>query len=144
MSIRIFADGASKGNPGEAAIGAVAFELVEGAADISLSQFKENEKLAIFKVSEKIGKKTNNEAEYMAVIKALEICQNLSIDVADVYLDSKLVVEQVKGNYKVKTPHLKPFHARILELIALKNIHFQHIPREKNSIADFLANRAYE
>ena len=140
MSIKIFADGASRGNPGRAAIGAVAFENLVP----SLEEFKQNEASALFIVSRQLGQKTNNEAEYLAVIAALEECQSRGIENAQVFLDSLLVVQQVNGNFKVKKEHLKPLYDRVRSLSANKGYSFAHVRREKNQVADYLANRAYE
>jgi len=132
-------DGGSRGNPGPAAIG-VAFFSTDG---------KE-----IFGYKEFIGEGTNNMAEYTAILRALEILskstwfvENNSLD-NEVYcrLDSKLVVEQLRGNYKVKTEHIGQFVQKIKSLadnFSLK-ISFNYIPREENKAADKLVNEALD
>jgi ribonuclease HI len=72
--------------------------------------------------------KTNNEEEYRAVIKALEICEKG----AEIFSDSQLVVMQVIGRYKVKQNHLKPLCQRVRELLQFKNAKINWIPREQN------------
>ena len=127
--IDLYADGASRSNPGPAGIGVAIY--LEG-----------NE---IHTISEYIGEATNNEAEYLAVIKGLEhILENYQISV-NCYLDSQLVVEQVKGNYRVSAKNLKPLNKQLVSLVAkFHEINFYHIPREKNSRADELANKGID
>ncbi len=127
--IDLYADGASRSNPGPAGIGVVIY--LEG-----------NE---IHTISEYIGEATNNEAEYLAVIKGLEyILEKYQISV-NCYLDSQLVVEQVKGNYRVSAKNLKPLNKQLVSLVTkFHEINFYHIPREKNSRADELANKGID
>lgn len=101
-----------------------------------------------------IGTGTNNEAEYRAIIKALEIllkskwCQgdNLADKKAVCRLDSQLVVEQINGNWKIKQDHLKEFIARINELKSEMQflVTFVHVRREQNKAADKLVNEALD
>ena len=127
--IELYADGASRSNPGPAGIGVAIYS--EG-----------NE---IHTISEYIGEATNNEAEYLAVIKGLEyILEKYQLSV-NCYLDSQLVVEQVKGNYRVSAKNLKPLNKQLLSLVKKFNeISFYHIPREKNFRADELANKGID
>jgi ribonuclease HI len=92
-----------------------------------------------------IGKATNNVAEYLALIEGLNAVSEWTPDRVEVYLDSKLVVEQVRGNYRVKNAALAPLHARATKLIAaLPEVEIRHVAREKNKGADALANRAID
>jgi ribonuclease HI len=129
--ITIFTDGGSRGNPGNAGIGVMAKK--DGAE--------------LFTISEFLGIATNNFAEYTAVIRALEVCgeKHLQKESIGFYLDSKLVVEQVQGNWKVKEVTLMPLVAHVRELARhFEKITYTHIPREKNKEADALANEAMD
>lgn len=129
--IIVFTDGGSRNNPGEAGIGAVAY--------------KGSEKL--FELSEYLGVQTNNFAEYTGVIRALEslVERGLQKEDIEIRMDSKLVVEQVQGNWKIKEPTLKSLAARVRELVTqFKTVAFTHIPREENKEADALANEAMD
>tara|TARA_Y100001935_G_scaffold119566_1_gene98873 strand:- start:690 stop:1079 length:390 start_codon:yes stop_codon:yes gene_type:complete len=126
---KVFCDGASRSNPGEAAIG-VSIE-VDG---------KE-----IHTISRAIGIASNNVAEYLALDSALEYCLKNDFMNLEIFLDSKLVVEQVNGNFKVKSNNLKPLRDKILEHIEkLEFVSINHIYRENNKRADELANLALD
>lgn len=131
MSITIHTDGGSRSNPGPAGIGVYATQ----------------NKVVIFTLSEFLGTQTNNYAEYTAVIRALETCveKKLTSEVIDFFMDSKLVVEQVQGNWKVKEPTLQPLVARVRELMtSFPKVTFTHVRREYNKEADALANEAMD
>lgn len=130
MHISLYADGASRGNPGEASCGAIAYT----GSDV------------LFEVSEIIGVATNNVAEYRAVIFAVKRFADFDITSADIYLDSKLVVEQMSGRWKVKQDHLRILHAELTSLILESGVScvFSHVRREKNTEADALANAALD
>jgi ribonuclease HI len=129
-SFTLFFDGASRGNPGAAGAGAVIRHDATGAI--------------VFEVAEFLGRDvTNNEAEYVSLLRGLEGARRLKINTLDVKGDSKLVVHQVNGEWKVKTPRL----ARYWEAVdAVKRGAFNggltvaHVPREENADADALAN----
>jgi len=126
----IHADGASRGNPGEAGIGAV-------IADTQGRTVKE--------VKRFLGMATNNVAEYQAVIFALEKAWHLGAAKVRVYLDSELVVRQLRGEYRVREAHLQALHRQAMETLnhfSQSSIH--HIPREENRRADQLANEAID
>jgi len=126
---QVFCDGASRSNPGDASIG----------VSISLDG-KE-----IHTISREIGIATNNEAEYQALIDGLNYCIENSINEVDVFLDSKLVIEQVKKNYKVKAHNLKEYNSQVENMIKeFKYIEFKHVYREDNKRADQLANLALD
>lgn len=129
-TLRIFADGAARGNPGPAGLGVV-IEDGEGARLRGLCRY--------------IGSTTNNQAEYLALIEGLTAVAEWQPDQVEVYLDSKLVVEQVQGRYRVKNPGLAPLHGRVMRLLAaLPAWSISHVRREKNRGADALANRAID
>ena len=129
MKHQVFCDGASRSNPGDSSIG----------VSISLDG-KE-----IHSISREIGIATNNEAEYQALIDGLNYCIENSINEVDVFLDSKLVVEQVNKNFKVKAQNLKEFNTQVENLIKeFKYIEFNHVYREDNKRADQLANMALD
>ena len=130
MKLILHADGASRGNPGQAAIGAT---------------IKDGEGRLLASVSQPIGHATNNQAEYRAVIAALKEAVNLGAGEADVYLDSELVVKQVNGSYRVRNAALKPLYLEMKELAAsFKGFRITHIPRRQNAEADELANMAFK
>jgi len=126
FGVTIYTDGASRGNPGHAGIGAVILD-----ADGS----------CLMELSEGIGIATNNEAEYIALIKALEAAKELGARRVSVRADSELVVLQMKGAYAVRSPRLRPLFMKARRLKdAFARFDIKHIPREKNAHADALAN----
>jgi len=129
--VTIFTDGGSRSNPGNAGIGAVIY--VSGEKKAELSDF--------------LGVQTNNWAEYEAVFRALTKAKELGLEKIDIEakLDSKLVVEQLARNWKIKEPTLKPQAEKIWKLLEdFSNVNFTHIPREQNPEADALANEAMD
>ena len=126
----IQADGASRGNPGEAAAGAV----------ISDARGRTVKEIKCF-----LGMATNNVAEYRAVILALEKALELGAGSVTVYLDSELVVRQLRGEYRVREAHLKTLHRQALEILnRFSKYAIHHVPREENRRADQLANEAID
>lgn len=126
----IHADGASRGNPGQAAIGAV---------------IKDEQGRLIASVSRRIGRATNNQAEYRAIIAALEEAVRLGLRQVDVKMDSELVVKQINGEYRVKKATLKPLYQQMKQLLgSLEGFTVTHIPRRQNGEADRLANKALD
>ncbi|MFP4057635.1 MAG: ribonuclease HI family protein [Candidatus Brocadiia bacterium] len=122
-------DGAARGNPGPAAVGAV---------------LEDEEGDPLLEVSEQIGRATNNEAEYTAVIRAIEKALLLGATELVLCLDSELLVQQLRGNYKVKSPNLRPLHARATALLGrLRRWEARYVPRDENVAADRLANEAF-
>ncbi|MBI5577028.1 MAG: ribonuclease HI family protein [Deltaproteobacteria bacterium] len=123
-------DGASRGNPGPAGIGAV----IEADGTGKVAEF-----LAY------IGETTNNVAEYRALLLALEEAEKLSPRSITVRSDSELLVRQLNGQYKVKSPHLKPlFLEAVRRLRRFPEARILHVVREENAQADLLANRAID
>ncbi|MBN2071546.1 MAG: ribonuclease HI family protein [Candidatus Krumholzibacteriota bacterium] len=129
-TIIINTDGASRGNPGPASAAAVAYSL-SGELIGSSSEF--------------IGKATNNEAEYRALILGIDLASDLEADTIIFRLDSELVVRQIMGEYKIKKPHL----AELAETVRRKtqpfaDISYENVPRSKNLEADRLANEVLD
>jgi ribonuclease HI len=135
MHFTIHADGGSRGNPGPAGAGAA---IRDELGNI------------VGSVSEFLGTRTNNFAEYQAVIRAFETLAELVGKKAGetevvVKMDSELVVKQMKGIYKVKHPVMKEQYARLVAAGAIfKDVSFNHVPRAQNSDADALANEAMD
>ncbi len=128
--IIINTDGASRGNPGPAAIG------------VTLKNDKE-ELVAV--ISEKIGITTNNQAEYRALIAGLKKALNLGAKEVVVRADSELMVKQLLGQYRVKNADLKPLFEEARRLTGgLASFKITAIPRERNKEADNLANQAFD
>lgn len=122
----IHTDGACSGNPGHSGVGAV---IKIGAE--------------VHNVSEYIGMATNNIAEYKALLRGLEKARALGATSVEVFMDSELVVKQLKGQYRVKNENLAVYFAEIVKLKdAFKSFKIAHIPREENSEADALARKA--
>jgi ribonuclease HI len=129
----IFCDGGARGNPGPAAIGAV---VLDGTSDPP-------RRLAT--VSECIGETTNNVAEYKALIAGLRAAEPFDAQVLDVRADSMLVIQQLKGAWKVKQAHLRPLHAEARELLRrYEQVDLRHVPRAENADADALVNAALD
>lgn len=113
----------------------------EGKTGIGVVVLGEGKTLV--EVSEPSGRGTNNTAEYNAVIRALEESERLGADEAEVFGDSELVIRQLRGEYKVRKEHLRPLHAKALELARnIGKVTFNWIPREKNEQANYLAQKA--
>lgn len=126
----LFCDGASRGNPGPSSFGYVIY-----AEDQSV----------IAEVGRTIGSTTNNVAEYEGLIQGLAHCKELKISEVTVKSDSQLLVRQLNGQYKVKTPHILTLFQRVKALLsAFASVRFEHIPREENKQADKLANAALD
>ncbi len=126
----IHTDGVSRGNPGLAAIGAT---------------LKDEPGRLVASISRRIGRATNNQAEYRAVIAALEEATRLGARQVELNADSELVVRQIKGQYRVKKEALKPLYQRVKQLqSSLGSFTIKHIPRRQNKEADKLANRAFK
>ncbi len=126
----IHTDGGSRGNPGPAGIGV--FITDEGGR-------------VVMEHSRFIGEATNNEAEYTAVIDALEHAKQLGADEADFFLDSELVVRQLNRQYRVKDAELATLFVKVWNLMTgFRRTKFTHVPREQNKEADRLVNEAID
>jgi ribonuclease H / adenosylcobalamin/alpha-ribazole phosphatase len=131
VKVVIEADGGSRGNPGPAGYGAV----VRGADD----------DMVLAETKEAIGRATNNVAEYRGLLAGLGAAVKLGATEAAVFMDSKLVVEQMSGRWKVKNPDLAELYAQARGLASrFDQISYTWIPRERNSHADRLANEAMD
>ena len=131
VKIIIEADGGSRGNPGISGAGAVLLDASSG------NMLKE--------ISESVGIATNNVAEYTALLLGLEAAFEMDPEASVlVRMDSKLVVEQMSGRWKIKHPDMMALGAKVQKLIAGKDVEFIWIPREQNGLADALANKAMD
>jgi ribonuclease HI len=127
MRFRAFIDGAARGNPGPAGAGV----FVEPERDHPALEFYEP-----------LGQATNNVAEYRALLLALERAEEAGADDVEIRSDSRLLVEQLRGNFKIRADHLKPLLAEsILRAKRFRSFSIIHIPREINVRADRLANK---
>ena len=131
MKLIAYTDGACRGNPGESAIGVIVFDA-------------EDLQKPVLQLSESIGVMTNNQAEYISLIKLLENTANMQYSSMTIKMDSQLVVEQMNGRYKVKNKNLLPLFTKAVKLFNAKKIQLVHIPRELNTQADALANAALD
>ena len=128
IKVVIHSDGASRNNPGPAAIGAT---------------IKDEQGRLLATISRSIGRATNNQAEYRAVIAALEKAIKLGARQIELNLDSELIVRQETGRYRVKNEALKPLFGRVKKLLgSLEGFSIRHVPRQQNQEADRLANSA--
>ncbi|MFF4740654.1 bifunctional RNase H/acid phosphatase [Streptomyces sp. NPDC001262] len=125
------ADGGSRGNPGPAGYGAVVLDAATGEA--------------LAEAAEYIGTATNNVAEYRGLIAGLEAARAIDPDAEiAVRMDSKLVVEQMSGRWKIKHPDMRPLAARAQTVFPPEQVTYEWIPRERNKHADRLANEAMD
>jgi ribonuclease HI len=130
LRLIVACDGAARGNPGPAGIGAV---LTDGDG------------IVLAEVAEGIGVATNNVAEYTAAIRGLERARELGATEVLLRSDSRLLVEQLAGRFKVKNPRLRELHAQARSIAAgFERIRYEHVPRERNAHADQLANRGVD
>jgi len=128
--IVLYTDGGSRGNPGPAGFGAVLLDAAGNTVD-TLSGF--------------IGRATNNEAEYRAVIEGLRGALRHGARSVTIRADSQLVVRQITGAYKVRTPRLRPLRDEALALLGkFDSWRAEHVGREQNALADALANDAMD
>jgi len=126
----LFADGAARGNPGPAGSGAV---LLDERGHV------------VAELTKHLGHATNNVAEYTALIIGLEEAKRRGVDEIEIKMDSLLVVQQMRGQWKIKHPNMKPLAQRAGELLASFRKHsIAHVPREENIIADALSNKAID
>lgn len=129
MSYQIYSDGASRGNPGPAGIGAVVLKGGE----------------VVHEISKYLGATTNNVAEYEALLEALDYCVKKKLSPVEILADSQLMIRQLTGEYKVKHENIKPLYRRAQEYLSqLKVTGYKHVPRELNKHADKLANQGID
>ncbi len=128
--LRMWTDGAARGNPGPAGAGVALFD--ERGRPVA-------------ELARALGETTNNVAEYEALQMGLEEALRLGARQVEIFLDSELVVRQVEGKYRVRQPHLKPRLAKIRQLLSrFDSYRISHVPREQNRLADRLANQAID
>ena len=128
--VLIYSDGGARGNPGPAAVGVVVYD----ASKKELERF-----------SKYIGERTNNQAEYEGVIMGLEEARKMGVSEVDCYLDSELVVNQLKQVYKVKNQDLAPLFVKVWNLSQeFKKVNYFHVTRERNKEADKLVNQVLD
>jgi ribonuclease HI len=128
--LQLFTDGASRGNPGQAGAG-IAILDEQGSELVGISLY--------------LGKCTNNEAEYRALLFGLDTCAEFGRGRLKIHLDSELIVKQIRGEYKVKHPNLKQLHQKVMQKLKdFSGFSITHVRREKNSRADELANRGID
>ena len=131
--VLIYCDGGSRGNPGPAAIGAVVLDPSVDPPRLLAT------------VSECIGETTNNVAEYRALIAGLEAAAPFGASRVHVRADSMLVVEQLRGKWRVRQPHLRPLYDEARSLLAhYESVKLEHVRREFNTDADALVNAALD
>lgn len=127
----IYTDGGARGNPGPAGIGVVIFDEAEHSI---LGQHKEY-----------LGETTNNQAEYKAVVLALQKVKSLKPTEVEIRMDSELICSQLNGTFKIKNPEFQDSFIKIWNLKQNFNkVKFKYIPREKNRLADKLVNQAID
>lgn len=130
LRLTVECDGAARGNPGPAGIGV---HITDASGEI------------MAEIAEGIGVATNNVAEYTAAIRGLERARELGASDVLLRSDSRLLVEQLSGRYKVKNPTLQRLHAQARSLAAgFGAVRYEHVPRERNKDADRLANEGVD
>jgi len=124
--INLYTDGGARGNPGPAAIGVV---------------IKDEQGKVLKQYSEYLGEKTNNQAEYSALLKGLKLAKDYNPQEIKCFLDSELVVKQMNQEYKVKDKDLQPLFIKVWNTaINYKKVSYHHIPRSLNKEADKILN----
>jgi ribonuclease HI len=124
--LTVSCDGAARGNPGPAGIGV---------------QITDPDGVVVAEIAEGLGETTNNVAEYTAAIEGLKRARELGATRVLLRSDSLLLINQLTGRYRVKTPHLQPLHRQLRELASgFDEVGYEHIRRERNTEADRLAN----
>ena len=128
--VKLFGDGGSRGNPGPSASGFVILDMED---NVLVDQ-------GVY-----LGVTTNNQAEYTSLKLGLEECLKMGVQEVEVYMDSLLVVNQMKGVFKIRNRDLWPLHDAIQQLVKqFKKVSFDHVPREFNKLADAAVNRALD
>ncbi len=128
--MRVYSDGAARGNPGPAGAGAV---LVAPDGQV------------VDRLGKYLGTQTNNFAEYMGLLIGLERAQDLGVSDVEIYADSELMIRQLDGKYQVKSPTLRPLYEDAKRLLkSFARVKLVHVPRELNKPADEMSNRAID
>ena len=130
LALICYADGASRGNPGPAAIGGIVLDTAGGVLE---------------EISAAIGHATNNVAEWRAAVAVLAAARRLGARSVELRMDSELVVRQLEGRYQVRNAALRPFYEQARTLLGLfDRVTIKHVPRAQNAHADRLANAALD
>lgn len=128
--VRVYSDGAARGNPGPAGAGAV---LVEPSGQV------------VDRIGKFLGVQTNNFAEYTGLLLGLRRARELGVREVEVFADSELMIRQLGGRYQVKSPTLRPLYEEALRLLnEFSRVKLVHVPREMNTAADEMSNRAID
>jgi ribonuclease H / adenosylcobalamin/alpha-ribazole phosphatase len=131
-------DGAARGNPGPASLGAALF-------DLSRADARDDRAVPDASISDYLGVQTNNVAEYTGVVRALDLARELGAREVHLLLDSKLIVEQLAGRWRVKDAKLIPLWAAARRTLSgFDRWSAAHVPRALNKVADALANEAID
>lgn len=134
-SIRMYADGGARGNPGPAAGGAVLVAMLDDGSNGEV----------IAEVGKYLGTATNNQAEYTGIVIGLEKARELGFDVVEARLDSELAVKQLNGEYRVKNAELAKLFLVIHNLRThFRKVTFTHVRREYNTLADAVVNKTID
>jgi ribonuclease HI len=129
-AVRVFSDGAARGNPGPAGAGAV---ITDASGNV------------LARLGHFLGRQTNNFAEYQGLLLGLRHAQEMGAREVKVRADSQLMIRQLKGQYAVRNTALKPLHAEALRLLrGFERFDLEHVPREENALADEMSNRAID
>jgi len=130
VKLRLFVDGASRGNPGPSGLGVVVMDS-RGRVLAELGEY--------------LGETTNNVAEYQALLRGLREAHERGASEIEVFADSDLLVRQIIGSYRVKSPHLVGLHREALEVLReFPKWRVAHVPRGQNAAADAQANAAID
>jgi ribonuclease HI len=128
--VRVYSDGAARGNPGPSGAGAV---LVEPSGQI------------VDRLGKFLGVRTNNYAEYMGLLLGLKRARELGVREIEVFTDSELMIRQLGGRYQVRSASLRPLYDEALKLLnGFSRVKLVHVPREMNTAADEMSNRAID
>lgn len=128
--IRVYSDGAARGNPGPSGAGAV---LIQPSGQV------------VERLGKYLGIQTNNYAEYMGLLLGLERARELGFREVEIFADSELMIRQLGGRYQVKSPTLRPLYEAALRLLNdFSRVKLVHVPREMNTAADEMSNRAID
>jgi ribonuclease HI len=130
LRVRLYSDGAARGNPGLAGAGAV---LVEPSGQV------------VDRLGKFLGTQTNNYAEYMGLLLGLRRAKELGVREVEVFADSELMIRQLGGRYQVKSASLRPLYEEALKLLNnFERVKLVHVPREMNRAADEMSNQAID
>ena len=131
LRARVYSDGASRGNPGMAGAGAAILDAETGEVVELLKRY--------------LGRQTNNVAEYQAAILGLTRARELGVREVELVADSQLLIRQLGGRYQVKHPGIRPLYEEALGLLkTFAKVKLVHVPREMNTLADEMSNRAID